>query len=44
VLLYVSVILSAEYDIMVTVKEYFKTKYQLGGILLTFLDCDVFYT
>jgi len=40
-----SVILSEECDIMVTVKEkYFKTKYQLGGILLTFLDCDFYYT
>jgi len=37
--------LNEEYDITVTVKEeYFKTKYQLGGILLTFLDCDFYYT
>jgi hypothetical protein len=40
-----SVILSEEYDIMVTVKEKcFEIKYQLGGILLAFLDCDLFYT
>jgi len=39
------VIRSEECDIMVTVKEkYFKIKYQLGGILLTFLDCDLYET
>jgi hypothetical protein len=40
-----SVILSEGHDITVTVKEkYFKIKYRLGGILLAFLDCDLFYS